>query len=67
MSARRPQEALAELDQEYRAANYDRGAAWESLRHQAYDPSLEDLFKAKADRCARLIEQIIRYKKLHQV
>jgi hypothetical protein len=60
-----PQEILAELRQQYRVANYDRGAAWETLQHASYDPHLVRDFRTKADRCAQLIDQIIRHKETY--
>ena len=62
MSIESPQEMLSELHQEYRVANYDKGAAWEALQHRSYDPYLVDEFRTKAEKCSRLIDRIIRHK-----
>ncbi len=58
-----PQEKLTQLDQEWLAANYDRGAAWAKLRHSPFNQRLLEDYQVKAERCALVAERIIRYKK----
>jgi hypothetical protein len=58
-----PEKKLTQLDQEWLAANYDRGAAWARLRHSPYDRRLVEDYQVKAERCALVAERIIRYKK----
>ena len=63
MTITEARETLADLDQQWRAANYERGAAWERLRHSPYNTELVNDFQAKSERCAVVAERIIRYKK----
>ena len=58
---------LAQLDQEWQAADADRKVAWERLRGTSYDGRSAEDFEAKMDNFMRLTKKITDHKRMHNI